>query len=131
MRELTPRQIVAELDAWGLAYDATLAVAEMVGQRTYEDGTLAARILAHLPERGMTSALNAILENPSRFLLISKVYKNNITPRDRKLVIKTSNHHCFLMGDEDDLVRLKLKHGGMLIDMQELREKGRDTDYTG
>lgn len=114
-------QIVNELKGWGLEYDATLATSLMIGERTYSDGTGVAEILSHLPERGMSTAINAIMENPSPYLLVIKAYKNNLSTQDRKLVVRSSNHHCFLMGEEDDIIRLKLKYGGKLIDMTTLR----------
>lgn len=112
--------ILTNLDFLGVEYDTTLAVNQLVGYRTYEDGKAAAEIMKHLVVRGSSSVLPWILESESPFLLIVNKSKSALPAGDRKLVLKSVNGVSFFAGEEEELIRLKLAHGGKLIDMWEL-----------
>jgi hypothetical protein len=105
----------------GIPYDHAFRVTEMKGVRADRESDAMLALLERIPVH-FSDEIIGVVEDPRRFLLILNEPRAKLSRVDKRAAVKSFKEKTLaLMDDEDEAMRMKLRYGGHLFDMESLK----------
>lgn len=121
MSAYTLSDAVKVLNQLGISYEHLFRVTEMQGSREDRGDSYMLALLSRIPME-LSNEASWIAEDPRRFFLVLNEARRNLSREDKRAVHKShKNKTLALVDDESEAMRMKLRYGGTLFDLEEIK----------